>query len=162
MQHSSFDCHWLKIAEQNRCFWCVHGDFLLCQQSPIVFVWQSVSTFSWQFVFVCLRAVRHMTLPIKPLSIQTHWPIGSLHTAPIGQMAVWHTHTYLRDSDTSSNWMTTFTFTFMHLADAFYPKRLTVHSGYIFFLSVCVFPGNRTHNLCAANAMLYHWATGTL
>ncbi len=29
-------------------------------------------------------------------------------------------------------------------------------------LSVCVFPGNWTHNLCAANAMLYHWATGTL
>ncbi len=24
----------------------------------------------------------------------------------------------------------------------FYPKRLTVHSGYNFFLSVCVFPGN--------------------
>ncbi len=23
-----------------------------------------------------------------------------------------------------------------------------------------VFPGNRTHNLWAANAMLYHWATG--
>ncbi len=42
----------------------------------------------------------------------------------------------------------------------FYPKRLTVHSGYTFFLSVCV-PGNRTHNLCTANAMLYHWATGT-
>ncbi len=44
----------------------------------------------------------------------------------------------------------------------FYLKRLTVHSGYTFFLSVCVFPGNWTHNLCAANAMLYHWATGTL
>ncbi len=43
----------------------------------------------------------------------------------------------------------------------FYPKRLTVHSGYTFVLSVCVFPGNRTHNLCAANVMLYHWATGT-
>ncbi len=82
-----FDCHWLKIAEQNRCFWCVHGDFLLCQLSPIVFVWRSESTFSCEFV--CLRAVRHMTLPIKPLSIQTHWPIGSLHTAPIGQMAIW-------------------------------------------------------------------------
>ncbi len=26
------------------------------------------------------------------------------------------------------------------------------------FLSVHVFPGNQTHNLCAANAMLYHWA----
>ncbi len=44
----------------------------------------------------------------------------------------------------------------------FYPKWLTVHSGYSFFLSVHVFPGNRTHNLCAANGMLYHWATGTL
>ncbi len=31
-----------------------------------------------------------------------------------------------------------------------------------FFLSVHVFPGNRTHNLCAANAMIYNWATGTL
>ncbi len=36
----------------------------------------------------------------------------------------------------------------------FYPKRLTVHSGYTFVLSVCVFPGNRIHNLCAANTML--------
>ncbi len=36
----------------------------------------------------------------------------------------------------------------------FYPKRLTVHSGYTFFLSVCVFPGNQTQNICAANAML--------
>ncbi len=40
----------------------------------------------------------------------------------------------------------------------FYPKQLT---GYT-CMSVCVFPGNWTHNLCAANAMLYHWATGTL
>ncbi len=43
----------------------------------------------------------------------------------------------------------------------FYPKQLTVHSGYTFFLSVHVFLGTRTHNLCAANAMLYHWATWT-
>ncbi len=42
-----------------------------------------------------------------------------------------------------------FTFTFMHLADQsdqsvsrFYPKRLTVHSGYTFFYSVCVLPRN--------------------
>jgi len=39
----------------------------------------------------------------------------------------------------------------------FYPKRLTVHPGYTCF--VCVFLGNWT--FCAANAMLYHWATGT-
>ncbi len=43
----------------------------------------------------------------------------------------------------------------------FYPKRLTVHSDYT-FVSVQWFPGNRTHNLCTTNAMLYHWATGTL
>ncbi len=49
----------------------------------------------------------------------------------------------------------TFTFTFMHLADAFIQSDLhSVHSGYTFVLSVCVFPGNRTHNLCAADAML--------
>ncbi len=45
----------------------------------------------------------------------------------------------------------------------FYPKRLTIAFRlYIFFLWVHLFPGNRTHNLCAANAMLYHWATGAL
>ncbi len=51
-----------------------------------------------------------------------------------------------------------FTFIFMHLADAFIQSDLQVIH---FFLSVPVFPGNWTHNLCAANAMLYHWATGT-
>ncbi len=35
----------------------------------------------------------------------------------------------------------------------FYPKRLTVHSGYTYFCQY-MFPGKRTHNLCAANAML--------
>ncbi len=46
-----------------------------------------------------------------------------------------------------------YTFTFMHLADAFIQSDLTLHSGYTFSL-VCVFPGNLIHNLCAANAML--------
>ncbi len=40
----------------------------------------------------------------------------------------------------------TFTFTFTHLADAFIQSDLQLHSGYTFSL-VCVFPGNRTHNL---------------
>ncbi len=51
-------------------------------------------------------------------------------------------------------------FSYITFSRRFYPLRLIVHSGYIVVLSVCVFPGNRTHNLCAANAMLYHWATG--
>ncbi len=42
----------------------------------------------------------------------------------------------------------------------FYPKRLTVHSGYICFVSVCSL-GIEPTTFCAANAMLYHWATGT-
>ncbi len=53
------------------------------------------------------------------------------------------------------------TFTFMHLADAFIQSDLQ-YNKVIHFLSVCVCPGNWTHNLCAANAMLYHWATEKL
>ncbi len=34
----------------------------------------------------------------------------------------------------------------------FYPKRLTV----LYMYYQYVFPGNRTHNLCAANTPLYH------
>ncbi len=49
-----------------------------------------------------------------------------------------------------------FSFYIYAFSRRFYPKRLTVHSGYTLFL-VHVFPGNWTHNLCAANAMLYHW-----
>ncbi len=48
-----------------------------------------------------------------------------------------------------------FTFTFMHLADAFIQSDLQyIQSIIFFFFFVHVFPGNRTHNLCAANAML--------
>ncbi len=45
----------------------------------------------------------------------------------------------------------------MHLADTCIQSDLQYHLGYTFFLSVCVFPGNWNHKLCAANAMLYHW-----
>ncbi len=38
----------------------------------------------------------------------------------------------------------------------FYPKRLTVHSSYsLYILSALAFPGNRTHDLGVASAMLY-------
>ncbi len=54
-----------------------------------------------------------------------------------------------------------FTFTFSR---RFYPKRLTLHSSYS--LSALAFPGNRTHDLGVASAMLYHLsyrkATGTV
>ncbi len=42
----------------------------------------------------------------------------------------------------------------------FYPKRLTVHSGYTFCQYACSL-GIEPTTFCATNAMLYHWATGT-
>ncbi len=36
----------------------------------------------------------------------------------------------------------------------FYPKRLTLHSSF-YILSALAFPGNRTHDLGVASAMLY-------
>ncbi len=39
----------------------------------------------------------------------------------------------------------------------FYPKRLTLHSSYSFYiLSALAFPGNRTHDLGVVSTMLYH------
>ncbi len=43
----------------------------------------------------------------------------------------------------------------------FYPKWLTVHSGYTCIVSMC-FLGIEPTTFCAANTMLNHWATGTL
>ncbi len=40
----------------------------------------------------------------------------------------------------------------MHLLDAFIQSDLQCIQAIHFFLSVCVFPGNWTHNLCAAKA----------
>ncbi len=44
-------------------------------------------------------------------------------------------------------------FTFKHLADAFIQSDLKCIQA-IHFLSLHMFPGNQTHNICAANAML--------
>ncbi len=43
----------------------------------------------------------------------------------------------------------------------FYPKRLTVHSGYTFFDQYVRSLGIEPTTFCSANAMLYHTATGT-
>ncbi len=47
----------------------------------------------------------------------------------------------------------------MHLADAFIQSYLQCLSGITHFRQY-MFPGNRAHKPYAANAMLYHWATG--
>ncbi len=43
----------------------------------------------------------------------------------------------------------------------FYPKRLTVHLVFTFFCQYVWSLGIEPTTFCAANAMLYHWATGT-
>ncbi len=43
----------------------------------------------------------------------------------------------------------------------FYPKRLTVHPGYTLFDHYACSLGIEPTTFCTANAMLYHWATGT-
>ncbi len=48
-------------------------------------------------------------------------------------------------------------FTFMHLADAFIQSDFRL---YIYCQYVCSL-GIEPTTFCAANAMLYHWATGT-
>ncbi len=51
----------------------------------------------------------------------------------------------------------TFTFTFMHLADAFIQSDLHCIQVTVFYIwSALAFPGNRTHDLGVASAMLYH------
>ncbi len=51
------------------------------------------------------------------------------------------------------------TYTYIYIyafSRRFYPKRLTLHSSYSFYiLSALAFPGNRTHDRGVANAMLY-------
>ncbi len=49
-----------------------------------------------------------------------------------------------------------YTFTFMHLADAFIQSDLHCIQVTVLHLSALAFPGNRTHDLGVASAMLYH------
>ncbi len=75
-----------------------------------------------------------------------------------GLQHVWPTRKLPASSHTNTHagarWVPCFIrgvhFTFTHLADTFIQSDIQA----IHFLSVCVYPGNRTHNLCAANAML--------
>ncbi len=82
--------------------------------------------------------------------MQVYWKNG-----PTGQIAwlklKWQKIT--SDASKRENDSSDFTFTFMHLEDAFIQSDLLWIQA-ILILSICVFPGNWTHNLCAANAML--------
>ncbi len=51
------------------------------------------------------------------------------------------------------------TFTFMHLADTFIQSDLQLHSGYTFFNQYVCSLGIELTTFCAADAIIYHWAT---
>ncbi len=105
---------------------------------------------------------------------QAHWMLMWKETNHLWSIMMWLYHTELESASAiiiktfipaDINFMIEGSksthFYILHLADAFIQSDLQCIQA-IHFLSVCVFPGNWTHNLCAANAMLYHWATGTL
>ncbi len=48
---------------------------------------------------------------------------------------------------------------YLHLSDAFIQSNLQLHSGYTFFFQYMCSLGIEPTTLCAADAMLYHWAT---
>lgn len=106
---SSLDCYcdWRSLSKIHVFLVCTWG--FSAMSAELFCLCVTESHFSWQCVFVCLRAVRHMTLPIKPLysgRLTNQMPPYSSHrTDGCLTEAAWHTHT-LRDSDTSSNWMT--------------------------------------------------------
>ncbi len=53
-------------------------------------------------------------------------------------------------------------FTFTHLADAFIQSELQcIQAIYLFFCQYVCSLGIEPTTFCAANTMLYHWATGT-
>ncbi len=54
----------------------------------------------------------------------------------------------------SEMWKNLLTFWHLHLSDTFIQSDLQCIQAIHFCLSLHVFPGNRTHNLCSANAML--------
>ncbi len=75
------------------------------------------------------------------------WVLTNDEAGIWGSYIAWRTWTWI-------------TFTFMHLADAFIQSDLhciqvTVYF-ILFFLSALAFPGNRTHDLGIASAMLYY------
>ncbi len=77
-----------------------------------------------------------------------------------------HIHFYLKPLDINRKWILHFGYTEYFLfyiyiyiyinafSRRFYPKRLTLHSSF-YILSALAFPGNQTHDLGVASAMLY-------
>ncbi len=66
-----------------------------------------------------------------------------------------HTHTH-----THSRWVSWHTHTHTHTFMQTLLSKVTYSAFRLYIFCQWVFPGNWTHNLCAANTMLYHWATG--
>ncbi len=82
-----------------------------------------------------LEIFNHM-VPVSSFRI-----VYKVHTSVVLQRKSWHLH-YI------------YIYAFSR---RFYPKRLTMHSSYSFYiLSALAFPGNRTHDLGVASAMLYY------
>ncbi len=92
------------------------------------------------------RAIWGPLLPAAPQTASTHTVCCSnTFNSCVGP----HTHTHIPHTHTHLTLTHTHTHSYIYIyafSRRFYPKSLTVHSAYtfIYFFSVCVFPGNLT------------------
>ncbi len=137
--------------------WCLHtlwsnlGSVLASESGHPCFV-----HFWLHVVFFCLSAWQMMVcLPCVLISCYCVLWEHKGYKAHCGQEK-YHKVWRKKNLNVSSGYITwAYVYIYMYaFSKRFYPKRLTVHSGFTFVLSVCVLPGNLTDNLCAANALL--------
>ncbi len=110
--------------------------------------------------------------PLRPASQKDVVYVWGFLTSGLQVLAHFHPSetwncTYNHLSGRPDLWLTTFHFHFPFsisiyaFSRRFYPKWLTVHSGYTFFFQYVCSLGIEPTTFCTANTMLYHWATGT-
>ncbi len=158
--------YWKTFAKWNLLCWWVRTD--------IFYIWHVLQSLHWiRYIFTCQRFtfmhccwnfemyqelfwIQIMILWIKIESCCEE-AINSQHSCK---------HTYFRSrfirATTLLSCFAHITFTFMHLADAFIQSDLQYIQAIHFFYQYVCSLGIEPMTFCAANAMLYHWATGTL
>ncbi len=120
------------------------GDTLcaICSLCPVCVPLPHPPALCWVGLTICVPEGYHRKRTWLHANVHKHIYIHSLH---VWSLAVLLCLVVLTKVLNAGNTFT-FTFTFMHLADAFIQSDLQLHSDYTFLL-VHVFPGNRTHNL---------------
>ncbi len=93
----------------------------------------------------------------SPFPVERHDNMPSWHTFGFVEKTLLHP-----DLINRCEFFCTYSITFMHLADAFIQSDFhCIQAIHFFFNQYVCSLGIEPTTFCAANAMLYHWATGT-